>query len=218
MLECAYGLRYVELNKYGGDKEPWSVRQTAFYQKYDHGKQTWILISPSKDVESKLEQYIHQMSSFMDQKPRRNPFELHIVFISIAMANWRWYIKSLVERATEQSSRVVAATVGKGKLSAFIDFEINFEDRQILKVVEDRVLDLFIIFDSTSDTVSTLLQEYEAIKSDLKTSKRDRVITKLQDILREVALYRKKVETLHKMVQGTASLVRYPENPNSYMC
>jgi hypothetical protein len=194
------------MNEYGKDKEPWSIRQTAIYQKYELGAETWVFISASKQAEAEVDKYIH--NSAIDSPGRKNPFDLHLVLLNVAMANWRWYIKSLVERATEQSSRIVAATVGKGKFSTLIDFEINFEDRQILKVIEDRVLDMLTIFEATSDTITTLLQQYEYIRYDLRDVKSDRIITSLRDNLLEVELYKNKVETLHKRVQGTASLVR----------
>jgi hypothetical protein len=209
ILECAYGLRFVERNGYDAGKDPWSVRQTAFYHRYNHGKQTWILISPSQDFQSNLEDYVQQFGNPGDSYQLKNPFELHSIFIASAIANWRWYIESLVECATGQSSRVVAASVGEGKLSALIDFEINFEDRQLLKVVEDRVLDLFTIFDATADTITAVLQEYELLKSNTEERKPDWILSKLKHNLREVELYRKKVESLYKMVLVTASLVRY---------
>ncbi|KAH8599933.1 hypothetical protein B0O99DRAFT_346235 [Bisporella sp. PMI_857] len=205
--ECAYGLRYVELNGYSAEKEPWSVRQSAFYQKYDCGKQTWVLISPSIGLEDELKIHMKELDGHDGTTHFNNPFELHSIFIPCALAKWRWYIKSLVERATEQSSRVVAANVGKGKLSTLIDFDINFEDRQILKVVEDKVLDLLTIFDASSDTVSTILQEYTLMQANTSVGKRDVVLSRLTTSLREIELYRKKVKTLLKTVQGTASLL-----------
>ena len=212
MLECAYGLRYVEKNGYGDKKEPWSVRQTAIYQKYKNGMETWVFISASKQAETKVIEYIDRFG--INRPSSTTPFDLHLILLEVALANWRWYIKSLVERTTEYSSRVIAATVGKGKLSALIDFEINFEDRQVLKIIEDKVLDLLIIFESTSDTITTLLREYEYMQSDT-VMKRDRVVSKLQDNLREVELYAKKVDTLYKRVQGTSSLVSSFERPLS---
>jgi Mg2+ and Co2+ transporter CorA len=166
--------------------------------------ETWVFISASKQAEIKAIEFIDQCG--VNRSSSTTPFDLHLILLEVALANWRWYIKSLVERTTEHSSRVIAATVGKAKLSALIDFEINFEDRQGLKVIEEKVLDLLTIFESTSDTITTLLREYEYMQSNT-AMKRDRVVSKLQDNLREVDLYAKKVDTLHKRVQGTASLV-----------
>lgn len=203
-VECAYGLRYVELNNHGHQKEPWSVRQTAVYHKYGGDNETWVFISPSLLIESKAMEHVDQFKT-KDIK-EINPFALHLKLIIAALSNYRWYIKSLVERATEQSFRVVAAPVGHGKLSALIDFEINFEDRQLLKVVEDLALDLLIIFDSTTDTINTIIWEYEYI-CDNDGGRSDKIMSGLRGCLREVDLYRKKTENLYKRIQGTASLV-----------
>jgi hypothetical protein len=203
-VECAYGLRYVELNNHGHKKEPWSVRQTAVYHKYEGDNETWVLISPSILIESKAMEHIDQFKT-KDIK-ESNPFELHLKLVIAALSNYRWYIKSLVERAAEQSLRVVAAPVGQGKLSSLIDFKINFEDRQLLKVVEDLTLDLLTIFDSMSDTINAIIWEYEYI-CDSDGGRSDKIMSGLRSCLREVDLYKKKTENLCKRIQGTASLV-----------
>lgn len=164
-----------------------------------------MFISASAIFETKVVEHLHQLE--VDDLEKTNPFDFHLKLINAALPNWRWYIKSLVERATKQSTRVVAATVGQGKLSSLIDFEINFEDRQKLLIVEDRALDLLTIFESTSDTITSILEEYEFVYYEYKDSRSDRTLAGLRDCLREVELYRKKVEVLCKRIQATASLV-----------
>jgi hypothetical protein len=205
ITECAYGLRYVELNNYGQGKDPWSVRQTAIYHKYEGNTESWVFISASDIFETKVVEHHHQLK--VEDPEKNNPFDFHLKLINSALPNWRWYIKGLVEKATEQSARVVAATVGQGKLSSIIDFEINFEDRQKLLVVEGQALDMLTIFESTSDTITSILQEYEFVNYGYKDSRSDRTLAGLRDSLREVELYRKKVEVLCKRIQSTASLV-----------
>jgi hypothetical protein len=206
-LECAYGLRYVELNGYGGQKDPWSVRQTAIYHKYDRGVQTWLFISASKQTEALVDKYVNQIAAGDTKIPSRNPFELHLSLIEASLVNWRWYIKSLVKRITEYSARVIAATVGSDKVATHINIEINFEDRQTLKAIEDRVLDLITIFESTSDTICTLIEEYEFLCNAVKDGRPDRTLYRLRDNLREVGLYKNKAKTLYQRVQGTTLLV-----------
>ncbi|KAL2074323.1 hypothetical protein VTL71DRAFT_8101 [Oculimacula yallundae] len=204
-FECAYGMRYVELNNHGNGKEPWSIRQWALYHKFRDGIETWIVISASDAMERKIAE--HTLQSKATDIKSRNPFEAHLSLVIISLCNWRWYIKSLVERATEQSTRVIAANAGRGNLSSLIDFEINFEDRQILQILEEKALDLITIFESTSDTITTILQEYDYICGGNMTVGSDRVKSKLTDSLREVDLYQKKAHTLYKRIQGTASLL-----------
>lgn len=47
------------------------------------------------------------VKTHMQKKPvtvtnNRSPFQLHIALISVALVNWRWYIKSLVEQTEDQ--------------------------------------------------------------------------------------------------------------------
>ncbi|MGI4850434.1 MAG: hypothetical protein ACRYGR_00595, partial [Janthinobacterium lividum] len=132
-IECAYGVRFVEQNNYSKGKDPWSIRQTTIYHQYDATGETWTFISPSKRTELSVDAYL----ATAPEVESRNPFELHVTLIKSALSNWRWYIKSLMERTDLHSARVIAASVGRSKFSTLIDFDINFEDRQLLKVLED---------------------------------------------------------------------------------
>lgn len=100
--ECAYGLRYVELN-HRDVRKPWSVRQTAMYHKYkiDQGCSTWVIISASKGAELSLDRYIRssQVLSAL------SPFEIHLILLDAALANWRPYIIYLTEQIMNQVRR-----------------------------------------------------------------------------------------------------------------
>jgi hypothetical protein len=103
MIECAYGLRYVERTNSSDPADLWRVRQVAVYQKFagSEAPETWIFISASQTMMKTVKKYLHNNLS-----PRlRSPFELHLAIITVALANWRWYIKSLVEQTEEQVSQ-----------------------------------------------------------------------------------------------------------------
>ncbi len=173
--------------------------------------ETWIFISASKAFEAEVDAHLNNTEEMSSLKAKKTviPFDLHVKLIELSLVNWRWYIKYLVGSSMEQSTRIVAATVGKGKLSPVIDFEINFEDREVLKVVEDKALDLLTIFDSTADTVNAILEEYVGLCQDGDDDRPDKIMGKLRACLRTIQLYKAKTETLCKQIQGTASLVRY---------
>ena len=97
--ECAYALRYVELNHRDTDA-PWSVRQTAVYHKYkmDKRSSTWVTISISERAERCLDRYIKSSQHLAIE----NPFDVHLILLDTALANWRPYIVSLTERITKQ--------------------------------------------------------------------------------------------------------------------
>lgn len=100
MTECVYGLRYVERSGGSNALDAWRIRQSAVYQKSDPtgNQETWLLISSSKAMQDRLHRYLTASHSARPQQPG----DLHITLITIAVKNWRWYIKSLVATVTEQ--------------------------------------------------------------------------------------------------------------------
>lgn len=107
-LECAYGLRYVELNN-RDERIPWSVRQTAIYHKFkvDKGCSTWVVISASRTAELSLDRYLrsHQVLTAL------SPFEIHLILLDAALANWRPYILYLTEQVMNQVRRHSQSTL-----------------------------------------------------------------------------------------------------------
>lgn len=56
------------------------------------------MISASKRAELCLDRYIKSSGNI----PEPNPFEVHLVLLDTALANWRPYIVDLTERITRQ--------------------------------------------------------------------------------------------------------------------
>jgi hypothetical protein len=90
----------------------------------------------------------------------------------------------------------------------------EFEERQRLKQVEDRVLDLQLVFESTLDTVDSLLRAYEKytffceIHDTVSGGPETDVINlALTEKRRELQLYLAEVAALRSKVQSTASMV-----------
>lgn len=98
--EIAYGFRYAELNN-RPVRDPWSIRQTVVYHKYkaNDKSSSWVMIAASKRTETSLDRYI---KSCEDDIVELNPFEIHLIVIDTALANWRPYIVGLTERITQQ--------------------------------------------------------------------------------------------------------------------
>jgi hypothetical protein len=101
--------------------------------------------------------------------------------------------------------------VGQGKLSSITGLQINFADRQKLKVLEEKTLDAVVILESTIDTISQILDQLKmfSLRCGVDIT-HDLILHNLQAKRGEAELTRKKVETLYKKVQGTASLVICP--------
>jgi hypothetical protein len=95
------------------------------------------------------------------------------------------------------------------KLSPLVDFTINFIDRQRLKLMEDKVLDLMIVFESVQNKLSMLIKQCrkncsgpECLDCHCETT-----IEELEEQTQEAQVNLNKVKILHKRAQGTADLV-----------
>jgi hypothetical protein len=95
------------------------------------------------------------------------------------------------------------------KLSPLTDFNLNFIDRQRLKLMEDKILDLLIIFESLNHTVSQLQIQCQAhcMMGKCPDCTCSMTIWELEEQKLEGELNIKKAEVLYKRAQGTAQLV-----------
>lgn len=101
-VEICYNIKYVERN-YRLPDEPWSVRQTCIYQKFEYSKKssTWILVQPSEQVQSRIREVFRSRTTEDIGDSVHNPLDMHLVFLSAAAENWRWYYNSLEEKLVE---------------------------------------------------------------------------------------------------------------------
>jgi hypothetical protein len=116
------------------------------------------------------------------------------------------------ELLTAQSDRVVLASIDDDA-----DSPIQVKDyveRQKLKQIEDSVIDISIILDSTLDTVNTLLERYQANRrqehSNIDTNEHfnvDDIEIGLLEKRRDVLLFCAKVGAIRSKVQSTIKLV-----------
>lgn len=92
VLECAYILRFVELNHRSGFR-PWSVRQSAIYSRYDSSSNasTWIFVALREPGLKCVDNYLGKTTS----QTTSCPFELHVLLLNVAMSNWRAYFLHL---------------------------------------------------------------------------------------------------------------------------
>jgi hypothetical protein len=98
-VECAYGLRYVELN-HRQTNEPWSIRQTVVYHKFLTGTRlsSWLMIAPSESTQLQWDRYLKSLRDVF----KTNPFEFHIILLDAALSNWRPYIIFLTQSITRE--------------------------------------------------------------------------------------------------------------------
>ncbi|OLE52323.1 MAG: hypothetical protein AUG51_18615 [Acidobacteria bacterium 13_1_20CM_3_53_8] len=97
--ECAYVLRFVELNN-RNEKAPWSIRQTALYQRYTSRSRTstMVFVALSNKAEERLQYFIREAGGLAGL----NPFEVHLLILDTVMANWRPYMMYLAKETNSQ--------------------------------------------------------------------------------------------------------------------
>lgn len=94
-------------------------------------------------------------------------------------------------------------------LSPLRDFPVNFIDRQRLKKIEDKILDLTVLFESLYHTLSELQRQCRShcVIEVCQNCNCPMIIDEFGEQMHEAQVNLKKVEVLHKRAQGTAHLV-----------
>lgn len=99
--ECAYVLRFVEFKHRDYGQEPWDLRQSGVYHQYaaNSGSSVWLLISISSRAQARIDTYIEAIGNIQ----QFNPFEVHLLLLDTAIANWRPYLVHLTVAINEQA-------------------------------------------------------------------------------------------------------------------
>jgi hypothetical protein len=101
---------------------------------------------------------------------------------------------------------------GTEKISPLTTFTINFVDRQKLKMLEDKILNLVIIFESLYSTLSKLKHQCKShcLEKHCMDCICSSTIDEFEEQMHEAQVNLKKADVLHKRAQGTAQLVETP--------
>lgn len=90
---------------------------------------------------------------------------------------------------------------------------VQVEERQDLKELDDQILDVILVLDSTNDTILSLIQNYRRFRQDPCVwevpdgGSCDSIDFAFQEKLRDVSSSRKKAQTLHAKLKSTIELV-----------
>lgn len=226
-------LRRVELNGRdgAGGEPPWSIRQSAVYHKlatpnsnicigsnvqigpnFQIGtaepKSTFLLVAPSENAEQ-------QIASNCSHNGTLSPWNMHRILVADSLHGWMDYMTHLEHRLKDRSDRIVLATVGTNKesLSPLTDFNINFEDRQELKIVEDQILDLQIILPSMLEAIIRIREELHILSRGAgQISVEDReevehILEEFEEYEREVKVHIERAKTLKEQSLSTSQLL-----------
>jgi hypothetical protein len=115
-----------------------------------------------------------------------------------------------------QSSCIILAKVGaeKENLSPLTDFEINFKNRQTLKILEDSVIDLQIILSTILSTTADIrdlckkcCERHHNKQEEMCGC--DQIIEEFDEHVREVKMHVKRAEALRERAKSTTQLVSF---------
>ena len=110
-----------------------------------------------------------------------------------------------------QSDRVVLTEVQSEteRLSPLTDFNLNFVDQQRLKVIEDKILDLVLVFESLYNTLLHLQRQcrLHCLGPQCIDCTCFKIVEEFEEQMHEAQTNMKKADVLHKRAQGTAQLV-----------
>ena len=116
----------------------------------------------------------------------------------------------------EQSDRVVLAKIGaeKENLSPLTDFNINFVDRQNLKLLEDSVIDLQIILSTMLSTVSRIRNQCRRCcerhcQKEQEVCDCDQIIEEFDEYVKEAEMFVERAKILRDRAKSTAQLVSF---------
>ncbi|KAI9740341.1 MAG: hypothetical protein M1834_004920 [Cirrosporium novae-zelandiae] len=221
-FECAYVLRFVEFTNRPG-KEPWDLQQTVIYNRYKPpGKNacsTWILVDASKQVRAVLDRYTRQFIT----PALSNPFEIHLLFLDMALTNWRPYMVDLTKRITDLASILAKFQQATYELISnrvlVVSSEdsasetICFDDRLKLAKIEDRLIDMLLVLESSAETISILSERYQQINESLinhstgiNSRKCDTIVAVFREKAQEVSYAHKRADALLSKSRGTMKL------------
>lgn len=108
--EITYNFYHVEQHGRSNLRDPWSIRQTAVYQKFSFKNEnsTWIIVQLAKPIRNNIEKVIAG-----DGPPSSTtrghwllPIVIHTMIMTMSQRNWKTYIQYLAKRlATLVSQR-----------------------------------------------------------------------------------------------------------------
>ncbi|KAH5568152.1 hypothetical protein HBI25_052550 [Parastagonospora nodorum] len=210
-FECAYIVRFIEFTNREGEF-PWSLRQYVVYHKYSPEEathpSTWMLFGSSQRTESCIKRYSASGKDMISG----NPFELHVLFLDIAIASWRPYLIEFHDAIADLSEKAFIMEIGKGD-SFEQAYTVDVQDYQSLKEIEDRGSDVLLCLDSTLDTVTTIRERYTSYplardglkQEDIRTQ--DEMLFALEEQRKSIQYSRKKVEALLSKAEHTRALI-----------
>lgn len=173
------------------------------------------MIAPSENATWQLTQWLKRSTSGGPDTTSISAWNVHRILIADSLKGWGDYMASLEVRLREQTEPIVIADVGRtqGITSPLLNFDINFEDRQELKRVEDYVLDVQIILPTILQTIIGIQKESRAFcqAAQLSQDEQDNleaIIDEFDEYAKDIRMHIDRASILGAKAASTARLVR----------
>ncbi|KAG9233395.1 hypothetical protein BJ875DRAFT_464248 [Amylocarpus encephaloides] len=221
--ELSYMLRRVENNGRGEDDDDlsWSIRQTAVYHKFPpdssqssatpKANSLFVLVAPSANAETRYHEYLADATA--SRGVAVFPENIHRLLVEDSIKGWGAYMADLNKRLSETSSHILLTEAGTptGSTPLARDFSMNFQDRQRLKMLEDKVIDLQVILPQLLDTVTELSHSLRSIdidsKSKYNTAENVLIFDAFAEYIRELERNVHQAKILKKTAKSTTQLL-----------
>ena len=105
LLECMYGLRFIERNNRGDPRRAYSLRQMAICNTRDAdiNQTTWLFVAPPPSVALAFSEHVAKRKA----AAFGNPFEVHLLLFKFAISSWRPYLVHLREEVQQHVSFIM---------------------------------------------------------------------------------------------------------------
>ena len=146
-FEIYYTFRYAEYK--GHPNEPYVIRQTGVYQKFNLMEKTclWILVNPVPDSAAHR-RVVNALLNYQEEI-EQNPLWLHCVIQGSYFPRWREYLAAYEKRLLPLADTTAAAFIAES-------LRVNHETLSELRSLESRFMPAPAILQSFSDTLSGL--------------------------------------------------------------
>lgn len=176
---------------------------------------TWIFVATRDWMEQDIASFIQKAGK---SKKTIEPQELHCILVNQSLAGWTWYLEDLSGRVKYQTDKVTMTTTGIGKQSSAVDYDVDFTDRQAMRILEEKIQDAAISLRCTMNTIEGLIEYGEADRKlrflcssttaeDKAPFAEESIGNILQQSLRTTKLHYEKAETLLERMKANACLL-----------
>ncbi|KAI9642073.1 hypothetical protein NHQ30_009944 [Ciborinia camelliae] len=220
--EFSYVLRQAELNNRREDV-PWSIRQTGVYHAIyspvprDSKQQTlgpesiFFLLCPTKHAKSQLDRCLQ---GSLASKPILLSWNVHRILVADSLRGWMDYMANIEEKLRDQTNKIMSTNVLSRDHTCAI-LQVNFDNRQDLKCLEDLVMNLELILPNMRATIMRIrdrCHEYhEETKKTMDAVDEGTLYSILQEFneyVRETDLHVQRATVLRNKIASTGQLIQ----------